>query len=115
MTNPKLTYVPLNASGGAMTAIVLSVMARFVEIAEDMAAGSPNGGVAQGFAGNLVDPITGTLSPPAAGAGFWKQDDPAAVPQALINRGDPRSVHGGWGVPVGGMYRNGSVLMVRVS
>jgi hypothetical protein len=102
MPNPKLTYIPLNALGGAVTSIPLSMMARFVEIAEDVAPGSPNGGVAQGFAGNLVDPVTGVLSPPTVGAGYWKQSAPESVPEAIIKLGDPRSVHGGLGVPVGG-------------
>lgn len=101
-TNPKETYVPLNASGGALTDIVLSIMARYVEICEDEAPGSPNGGVAQGFQGNLVDPIDGSLTPPALNAGFWKRISPEQVPCPAINLGDPRSVHGGMGVPVGG-------------
>ncbi len=103
MVNPRLTYVPLNALGGAYTPIVLTMMARYVEIAEDVAPGSPNGGVAQGFVGNLVDPITGELTPPVVGDGFWKQVDPAAEPQAVIKMGDPRGAQAGLGVPVGAM------------
>jgi hypothetical protein len=77
-------------------------MARYVEICEDEAPTSPNGGVAQGFIGNLLDPITGALVPPAALGGFWKRISPPAVPAPAIELGDPRSVHGGQGVPVGG-------------
>jgi hypothetical protein len=101
-TNPLETYVPLNGAGGALAQIVLKTMARFVEICEDEAPASPNGGVAQGLQGNLVDPVTGALTPPVANAGYWKRIDPEAVPAPAIKLGDPRSVHGGMGVPVGG-------------
>ncbi len=102
MGNPRETYIPLNAVGGADTQIVLTMMARYVEIMEDVAPGSPNGGVAQGLVGNLIDPIDGSLTPPAADGGYWKQDAPGAVPTPAFALGDPRAIRGGMGVPVGG-------------
>ena len=42
MPNPRETYVPLNVNGGADTDIVLTMMARYVEVLEDVAPGSPN-------------------------------------------------------------------------
>lgn len=102
MPNPRETYVPLNANGGGYTNIVLSMMARYVEIDEDESPNAPNAGVAQGLMGNLIDPITGALTPAVAGNGFWKRISPPAAPTPAIELGDPRSVHGGQGVPVGG-------------
>ncbi len=102
MPNPRETYYALNALGGAYVKIPLTMMARFVEFLEDISPNSPNGGVAQGLVGNKIDPVTLALTPPVAGNGKWVQANPEAVPTVVFSLGDPRAVHGGMGVPVGG-------------
>lgn len=92
MLNPFIQYVAINAAGGGLTPIALQTMARIVEVEEDPA---QNGGNLQGLAGNYVDPLTGALTPAVAGAAQWP---PTYQP---IKLGDPRSVHGGLGIPAG--------------
>jgi hypothetical protein len=72
LVNPKITNIPINALGGAMTNIVLTIMCSKAEVMEDPAY---NNGVPQGLTGYYIDTQPGLPTPPIEPGG-------AAPPQA---------------------------------
>jgi len=76
--NPKVTNIAINAQGGAMTNIVLTIMCSKVEVIEDP---SYNGGVPQGLQGYYMDTQPGLPSPAVIAP--IGQAPPAASPANL--------------------------------
>jgi hypothetical protein len=70
--NPKVTSIPINAQGGLMTNIALTIMASKVEVMEDPAY---NNGILQGLQGYMIDTQPGVSTPPI-------ENPQAAPPQA---------------------------------
>ena len=112
--NPKVTSIPINAAGGLMTNITLTIMASKVEVMEDPAY---NGGVPQGLQGYMIDtqppqptiPIElGGAAPPQASPDYlftWLPNNngqQGRAYQPIIFGGSDGRVHGGEGNYVGG-------------
>lgn len=100
-SNPRITPVPINASGGAFTAIVLTMMASKVRVMEDP---SYNAGVLQGLTGFYVDTQPGAGSLNVVTQRTWLpngngQTGPAYEP--IEFGGEAGRVHGGEGDYVG--------------
>jgi hypothetical protein len=76
-TNPKVTPIAINAQGGLMTNITLTIMASKVDVIEDP---SLNNGVQQGLTGYYIDTQPGLGIPPIEPGGA---PPPQANPQAL--------------------------------
>lgn len=111
--NPKTTRIPINAKGGVMTNITLTIGASKVEVMEDP---FYNGGVPQGLTGYYIDnqPAVGTppikpdgSAPPQASPAdlqVWLPNDAGQVGRAyepIIFGGDAGRVHGAFGEYVG--------------
>lgn len=101
--NPKITKIPLNATGGVMTLIVCTIQASRVEIIEDP---NYNAGVQQGLTGYRMDPNSTQANPArdAAGLFIWLPNGNGQQGEAfepIIFGGDKGRVHGAFGEYVG--------------
>jgi hypothetical protein len=111
--NPKITNIPINALGGAMTNITLTIMASKVTVIEDPAY---NNGAPQGLTGYYIDtqppqppiPIEpGGAAPPEASPAnlqVWlpgSNGQTGRAFQPIIFGGTDGRVHGGEGNYVG--------------
>lgn len=112
-TNPKRTNIAINAAGGAMTNIPLTILASKVKVMEDPAL---NGGNQQGLLGFIIDTqwpqpavpiLPGMNIPPLASPQAlqtWLPNNNGQVGEAfepIIFGGDEGRVHGGEGNYVG--------------
>jgi hypothetical protein len=122
--NPRVISIPINAKGGAMTAIALTIGCSKATVIEDPAY---NNGVQQGLTGFRIDtnppqpavpiPAIGAI-PPLADPQYqftWLpnsngQSGPAYEP--IVFGGDAGRVHGGLGGYVGGQ---GTVILLVTS
>jgi hypothetical protein len=101
--NPKVSNIALNAKGGALTNITLTIMASKVEVIEDP---NFNGGVQQGLTGFYIDtqPPQSTLIPSPAQQQTWLPANNGQTGHAyepIIFGGTDGRVHGGEGNYVG--------------
>lgn len=109
--NPKITRIPINALGGAMTQIVLTIMASKVTVQEDP---FYNDGAAQGLTGYYDDtqppqPTPPTRSPNALQVWLPNTNGQnGRAYQPIIFGGTDGRVHGGEGKYVGG---EGTVIL----
>jgi hypothetical protein len=118
--NPKRTNVAINAKGGAMTNITLTIMASKVTVIEDP---SYNGGVQQGLTGYYIDTQPAVGTPPTQPPGVvppqasppnlqvWlpnSNGQQGSTYEPIIFGGDAGRVHGAYGNYVGA---NGTVIL----
>jgi|SRR5580658_3666723 hypothetical protein len=99
--NPKITNIPINAANGALTAIVLTIMASKVEVMEDPAY---NGGELQGLTGYYADTQPATGFPQSGALQVWLPNNNGQTGRAyqpIIFGGSDGRVHGGEGNYVG--------------
>jgi hypothetical protein len=96
MTNPKVTKIAVNGSGGAAVIVRCTIMASYAEIQEDP---SLNAGVAQGLVGQRLDPFTGVGTVTET----WEPNTQGQEGEAFqpITFGDPRRIHGAFGDYIG--------------
>jgi len=100
-TNPKVTVIALNAVGGALTDIVLTMMDSKVEIMEDP---SVNDGAAQGLTGFYTDTQPASSYPNQGPQQVWLPQtagENGRAFQPIIFGGADGRVHGGLGGYVG--------------
>lgn len=118
--NPKTTNIAINAKGGAMTNIAMTILASKVTVMEDP---SYNGGVLQGLAGYYIDPQPPQETIPVEANGgpppqatpqnlqVWLANTDGAVGPAyepIVFGGEDGRVHGAYGNYVGA---DGTVLL----
>ena len=123
-SNPKVTVIAVNAVGGAMVNIALTMLASKVEVMEDP---SQNNGALQGLTGYYIDtqppqptiPIElGGAAPPQASPSnlqVWlpnSQGQQGRAYEPIIFGGTDGRVHGGQGDYVGGQ---GTVILQLTS
>lgn len=102
-SNPKVTSIPINAKGGALTNIVLTILASKVVVMEDP---SLNDGAMQGLTGFYIDtqPPQSPVTPQPAGQQVWlpnTQGQSGRAYQPIIFGGADGRVHGELGGYVG--------------
>jgi hypothetical protein len=100
-TNPKVTSIAINAKGGALTPITMTIVASRVEVMEDPAS---NGGVQQGLTGFYTDTQPATGNPNVGPQMVWLPNNQGQVGRAyepIIFGGQDGRVKGGEGRDVG--------------
>jgi hypothetical protein len=113
-SNPKVTNIPINAAGGALTLITTTIMCSKVEVQEDP---NYNAGVAQGLRGYYLDPESNHANPARDNPieQTWLPNtagENGRAYQPIIFGGDAGRVHGGQGNYVGAQ---GTPLLSLVS
>lgn len=111
LTNPKVTNIAINGSGGALTNIAMTILASKVEVMEDP---SVNAGVPQGLQGFYIDPQPPQEPVPVASPNVlqnWLGQTSGQMGRAyqpIIFGGSDGRVHGGEGNYVGAL---GTVIL----
>jgi len=111
-SNPKVTNIPINAAGGALTLIATTIMCSKVEVQED-----PNFGAAVGLRGYYMDPESNHANPARDNPTeqTWLANtagENGKAYQPIIFGGSDGRVHGAYGNYVGAQ---GTPLLELVS
>jgi hypothetical protein len=99
--NPKISNIAINAQGGALTPIILTIMASKVEVMEDP---SQNDGVMQGLTGYYTDTQPGSGFPISGQQQVWLPNSNGQIGRAyepIIFGGQDGRTHGAYSDFVG--------------